>query len=412
MAGLTYTKKVFPSGFRVIHRKISSPLVALNFWVRVGVRDEKPEDNGLAHFFEHMVFKGTTHFPGTLLTRKVQAMGGELNAETSLDTTDFYLVVPKEYWREALELEAELLFHPLLDPKDIEREKMVVIQEIHLDEDDPEERLNHLIHQKVFLGTPYGMPVLGREETVRNLALEDLLEHQRRFYHLANMTCVVSGDLEEAELFSFLEKVIDGFPTLEQCDLCFFPSFPFPIRQIVECRMDVSRSYGAISFLCGGIKSEDFNVLRLLSVILGDGMVSRLNIALREDQGLVDTVHTAYSYYERAGIFSVFYTFSSGSREAVEEAVQKEFDRLFEQPPTQEELERARNLLRSSFFSVIETTLGSAELLGRFDMIDNVDHALQILLYLEHLDVVHILEVAKKCFDMERATSILIGPGD
>jgi zinc protease len=412
MVGLNYTKKVFPSGFRMIYRKMRSPLVAVNFWVRVGVRDEKPDKNGLSHFFEHMVFKGTANFPGNLLSRRVQALGGNLNAGTSLDTTDFYLVVPADYWREAFTLTMELLFRPLFDARDIEREKMVVIQEIHLDEDDPEEWLTHLLHQRVFGGTPYGMPILGREETVKNLTREDLLEHQRRFYHLANMTCVVSGNLEEGELFSFAEESLSDFPFSWEFDLPFFPPFPVPIRQIVECRMDVCRKYGAIGFLCGGIKSDDFNVLRLLSVILGDGAGSRLNVALRENQGLVDTIHTAYSYYEKAGIFTVFYTFSQGDRETVEEAVQRELERLFQEPPTEEELERAKNLLKSNFFNTVETTLGSAELLGRFDVIDNVDHPLKLLLHLERLERSHLLEVARKYFDMERATSILIGPGE
>ncbi|MGQ9747986.1 MAG: M16 family metallopeptidase [Candidatus Caldatribacteriaceae bacterium] len=412
MIGLSYTKRVFSSGFRMICRKARSPLVAINFWVRAGVRDEKPEKNGLAHFFEHMVFKGTKNFPGNLLSRRVEALGGILNAGTSLDTTDFYLVVPTEYWREAFSLIVELLFHPLFDVKDIEREKMVVIQEIHLDEDDPDERLSHLLHQKVFAGTPYGMPISGREDLVRNLTRDDLLEYQKRFYHLANMTCVVSGNIDEGEFFSFGERILEDFPSSWEIDFSLFPPFPLPIRQIVECRMDVCQNYGAIGFLCGGIKNEDFNALRLLSVILGDGSGSRLNISLRENQGLVDTIHTTYSYYEKGGIFAVFYTFSQGNREYIEDAIQRELERLFKEPPTVEELERAKNLLKSSFYNTIETTLGSAELLGRFDVIDNVDHPLRFLLHLERFEQSHLLEVAKKYFDMERATSILIGPGE
>jgi len=409
---LSYTKRVLPCGARVVFRHMDSPLVAVNLWVRAGVKDEEPEKNGISHFFEHMVFKGTVHFPGLLLSRRVQALGGTLNAGTSLDTTDFYLVVPREFWKEALALEMELVTQPLFDPEDIEREKMVVIQEIHLDEDDPEERLARLLYERVFSDTPYGLPILGREETVRLFTREDLLRHRERFYHPANMVLAVSGDLQEGELFAFSEELFGSFPVPRELDAPLFPPLPSPERQIVECVMDVRRFYGAIGFLCGGIKSDDFYLLRLLSLVMGDGLGSRLNVALREERQIVDTIHTTYSYYEHAGIFAVFFTFSQGSLEEIEEAIRGEFTRLTYFVPTDEELERAKNLLKSGFFSATETTLGSAELLGRLDTIDSIDRSLRALFEIERVKPQDLVEVARRYVDFERGTSILIKPGE
>lgn len=110
---LDYTKKILPFGMRVILRKMESPLVALNLWARVGTRDEPPEKNGISHFFEHMVFKGTKSFPQNSLARKVQALGGSINAGTSLDTTNFYLVLPGEEWKTGIDILAELIGNPL-----------------------------------------------------------------------------------------------------------------------------------------------------------------------------------------------------------------------------------------------------------------------------------------------------------
>lgn len=412
MQFLSYTKRLLPCGARVVFRKMRSPLVAVNLWVRAGVKDEDPKKNGISHFFEHMVFKGTVNFPGLLLSRKVQALGGTLNAGTSLDTTDFYLVVPGEFWKEALALEMELVCQPLFDPEDIEREKMVVVQEIHIDEDDPEERLAHLLYERVFSGTPYGLPILGREETVQSFAREDLLRYKELFYHPANMVLAVSGNLKEEELFPFAEGLFDSFPVSYEVSLSPFPALPLPERQIVECVMDVRRFYGAIGFLCEGIKSEDFYFLRLLSLVMGDGLGSRLNVALREERRLVDTIHTTYSYYEHAGIFAVFYTFSQSNREEIEEAIQGEFARLTYLAPTEEELRRAKNLLKSGFFSAVETTLGSAELLGRLDTIDSIDRSLRALFRIERVRPGDIVEVARRYVDFERATYISIKPGD
>lgn len=412
MRFLSYTKRVLPCGARIVFRRMDSPLVAVNLWVRAGVKSEAPEKNGISHFFEHMVFKGTVHFPGLLLSRRVQALGGTLNAGTSLDTTDFYLVVPREFWKEALALEMELVTQPLLDPEDIEREKMVVIQEIHIDEDDPEERLAHLLYERVFSETPYGFPILGREETVRRFTREDLIEHQHRFYHPANMVLAVSGNLKEEELFAFVEELFSSFSPPQDLDTSFFPPLPLPERQIVECVMDVQRFYGAIGFLCDGIKSDDFSLLRLLSLVMGDGLGSRLNVALREERRIVDTIHTTYSYYEHAGIFAIFFTFSQGTFEEIEEAIRGEFAKLTYFAPTEEELERAKNLLKSGFFNAIETTLGSAELLGRLDTIDSIDRSLRILFQAERARPEDLVEVARRYVDFERGTSICIKPGE
>ncbi len=406
-----YTKKIIPSGLRVIVKKTSSPLVAINFWVPAGVKNEEPEKNGLSHFFEHMVFKGTANYPGSFLSRRVQALGGIMNAGTSLDTTDFYLVVPREHWREALKLEVDLLFDPLFDPREIEKEKMVVIQEIHLDEDDPEERLIHLLHQRVFSGTPYGKPILGTEETVKTFTREDLLRHQRLFYHPANLALVVVGDVSGEEVFEEAEKLVEEFYSPGNFPFTPFPPLPPPTQQIVNCTMDVRRYYGAIGFLTGGIREDDFYLLRLLSVVLGDGIGSRLNVVLREQKGLVDTIHTAYSYYQKAGIFAIFYTFSQGEKEKIEEEIQKEVEQLVFSPPREEELTRGKNLLRSSLFSVLETTLGTAELLGRSDVTDNIDRVVHHFLNLESFRSEDLVKMVKKYLDFERAISIFIEPG-
>lgn len=412
MQFLSYAKRVLPCGARIVFRRMNSPLVAVNLWVRAGVKDEEPEKNGISHFFEHMVFKGTVHFPGLLLPKQVQALGGTLNAGTSLDTTDFYLVVPRDFWREALSLELELVTQPLLDLEDIEREKMVVIQEIHIDEDDPEERLVHLLYERVFSETPYGFPILGREETVRGLTREDLLKHRDRFYYPLNMVLAVSGDLQETELFSFVEDLFASFSAPQDLTVPLFPPLPIPERQIVECVMDVRRFYGAIGFLSDGVKSDNFYLLRLLSLVMGDGLGSRLHVALREERQIVDTIHTTYSYYEHAGIFAIFFTFSQGNPEEVGEAIQREFEKLTYFAPTEEELRRAKNLLRSGFFSAVETTLGSTELLGRLDTIDSIDRSLRAFFQIERVRPQDLVEVARRYVDFERGTYVLIKPGE
>ncbi|MEI6157215.1 MAG: pitrilysin family protein, partial [Atribacterota bacterium] len=368
-----YTKKVFPGGLRVIFHQKASPLVAFNLWAGVGVKDESLQTSGLSHFYEHMVFKGTTHFPGALLSRQIQAIGGTMNAGTSLDTTDFYIQVPREYWKEGLRLEAELLLRPLFEPPEIEREKMVILQEIHLDDDDPEEKLVHLLYENVFAGTPYGMSILGTEESVDRFHRDHLLQHQRGFFHPGNLTLSVCGDVKEEEIFSETERIFfpQDLPAVSVSSP--FPSLRLPERKYIEAKMDIHRFYGAIGFFCPGVKEDDFYPLRLLSVVMGDGIGSRLNVRLREQDKLVDAIHSTYSYYKKAGLFSINFTYTEGEKERVEDTIREECLRFLTHPPREEELVRARNLLLSGFYHSIETTLGTAELLGRFDTIDTID---------------------------------------
>ncbi|MDI3530961.1 MAG: hypothetical protein PWP60_810 [Candidatus Atribacteria bacterium] len=406
---MDYTKKILPSGMRVIFRKMESPLVALNLWAKVGTKDERPEKNGISHFFEHMVFKGTQSFPQNTLARKVQALGGSINAGTSLDTTNFYLVLPGEEWEAGIRILAELVTNPLFEAEDIEKEKLVVLQEINIDEDNPEERLIHLLYQEVFAETPYGMPILGKEETVKTFTREDLLEHKRRYYHPLNLSFVGVGNIEEDEFFYQVEKAFSETPFSEIPWTVQSSQWRFKLGKFYQEAKDVQRFYGAIGFPCASLKSEDFYALRFASVLLGEGLGSRLNISLREEKQLVDAIHTSYSYYERAGLFGIFYSFLKGDPLQVQEAIWKEIE-LLTNSLSKEELERARNLLKSSLYQVAETTLGSSELLGCLDVIDTADRVLHYFMYLEGMQAEKIQEVITKYFKPEQATHIVISP--
>ena len=408
----SYTKKVMPSGLKVVFQRVGSPLVAVNLWARVGVKDEDSDKTGISHFFEHMVFKGTKNYPRSELARQVQAIGGIINAGTSLDTTDFYIVAPLEHWKQALALIIELIFNPLFDPVDIEREKNVIIQEIHLDNDDPEERLALTLYEKVFSGTPYGWSILGTQNTIAPLKREDFIHHQESFYHPSNLTLAVCGDVSENEVFEEMDHFLGKWNTVAKTPFMPFPLLPQPTQKRIDISMDVHHHYGTIGFLGPGIKQDDFFSLRFLSVIMGDGIGSRLNIRLREKEKLVDSIHTGYSYYQKAGVFTINFTYAKGEQQKIEEIIQEEFDGLLSHLPHEDEIIRARNLLSSGFFHSIETTLGSAELLGRLDTIDTIDTVFRYLNIVENIQTGQVLEVFKKYIDFAHATTVFIKPED
>ncbi len=408
-----YSKRVFPGGARVLYRPLSSPLVCLSLWFRAGSRDEIPEKNGLAHFFEHMVFKGTKRYPGTQLVRRVQALGGSINAGTSLDTTDFYILVPREFWKEALELLCELVREPLMSSEDIESEKSVVIQEIHMEDDEPEEKLTRVLYQEVFKNTPYGRSILGEPVTIESLSRDDLLAYQEEYFQPANLVLSVAGDVPEKELYSYTERLF-GWP---------FPSrFPNVSRDVafpegrrtrveVDKELDVSRTYGAFGFLCPGVKKDASFSLRLLAAVLGEGVASRMNIQLREKTEIVDSVYSAYSAYQAAGIFAVGVTFMKGEKERVREKVHTELAQIILQPPNEKECQRARNLLKGGFYQAMETAQGNADIFGRYDTIDTVDRIYRYQAVLNNLRGEDLAETAEQYLSWEQSVTVWVGPG-
>ncbi|MDI9593688.1 MAG: M16 family metallopeptidase [Atribacter sp.] len=409
---LSYTKKVFPSDLKVVFRRMKSPLVTLNLWARVGVKDEEPVQIGISHFFEHMVFKGTTNYPGLELSRQVQAIGGNINAGTSLDTTDFYIVVPNNHWEKSLELIIDLVNNPLFNPIDIEREKKVIIQEIHLDEDDPEEKLDTTLYHEVFSGTPYERSILGSKDTIAHLKRENFIYHQEYFYHPSNLTLVVCGDLPENQLFEKIDQFYKNGGKPLQNLFSSFPPLPKVQRKRIEINMDIHHHYGAIGFLGPGIRQDDFCLLKFLSVILGDGIDSRLNARLREKEQLVDSIHTNFSYYQESGIFSIIFTFANSDPKKIEAIIQEECELLLNHPPQDIEIKRAKNLLLSGFYHSIETTLGSAELLGRLDTINTIDTVFRYLKNIQNVQTKQIIDVLKKYLDFNFAVSVIINPED
>ena len=408
-----YTKKVLPTGLKVVFRQMKSPLVALNLWARVGVKDEEPTKIGLSHFFEHMVFKGTTNYPGLELSRQVQTIGGNMNAGTSLDTTNFYIVAPENCWEKSLELLFELINNPIFDPTEIDREKNVIIREIHLDEDDPEEKLVTTLYQEVFSGSPYERSILGTKETISSLKREDFFSHLESFYHPSNLMVVVCGDIPENQLYEKIAQIYGNEKKTIPNSFNIFPRLSKTPMKRIKINMDVHHHYGAIGFLGPSVKQkEEFCLLKYLSVILGDGISSRLNARLREKEQLVDTIHTNFSYYQESGIFSIVYTFTNSDSEKIEAIIEDECKQLISHPLQEIEMNRAKNLLFSDFYHSFETTLGSAELLGRFDTIDTIDTLFRYLGIIQSIQLNQIYDVLKKYLDFNNFVSVIINPED
>jgi predicted Zn-dependent peptidase len=203
-----YLKEKLDNGIRIVMERVPSvKSVAVGVWVRAGSRDEEEHEQGIAHFAEHMFFKGTERRSARVIAHESDAMGGELNAFTSRETTTFYVKVLEENLPRALDLLADLFLHAQFPPHEIEREKQVVLEEIKMVEDDPEDYVSDLHTQKLWEKNPLGRPILGSTDTVRSFRRSTIRQYLQRHYHPSQIVIAVAGNFSVRPVMKLLNKV-------------------------------------------------------------------------------------------------------------------------------------------------------------------------------------------------------------
>jgi zinc protease len=392
-----YTKKVYPNGLTLIVKEIEgAPIAAVDIWVGVGARDETAAESGIAHFFEHMLFKGTAQRKPGEIARAVESVGGYLNAATSLDTTHYYVAVPSEHWELALEVEADAIMNSSFDPAEIERERQVILEEISLKEDNPRRKLGWLAYQEAFAGTPYAKDVTGTAESLGQLKREQFLEFHRRFYRPNNMVVSVAGAVDAAKVE---ERVGELFKEFQPAPLPKTTRFKIPRLKAVkrlEQPMAVGQRYLYFGFPGPGASSRDLPALETLGVILGDGRLSRLHRELREERQLVNEVGAGYQSYQEIGMLAVYAQTQTGDPEQIREAVETALARLRRDGPAPEELAWAKARIQSYLAFASESATDIAGILGQAELLGDAGDVTRELAAIERLTPSDLRRAARK----------------
>src|SRR5712664_201645 len=298
-------RHVLPNGVRVsIQEFRSSEVVAVQLWVRAGGRDEAAFELGLAHYLEHMLFKGTTTRSRGFVDRDVEGVGGRMNAGTSLDFTFYHAVLPAPRAAATIEMLADISVNSILDETELELEKKVVIEEMRLSEDTPPRHLSRQLYSMVFDGHPYGRSVLGTPDIIQNLTRDTLLAFYRRHYVPESFTLVVVGPVSKSEILQAAERTLgrlprSGFQRLPQS----VPANLTPKSN--EVQRPGALAYLGMAWLGPKLDHADTPAVELLVSILGQSRSSRLPQSLRERLALVNSVSSEYAALEAGGIVTV-----------------------------------------------------------------------------------------------------------
>jgi len=403
-------RHVLPNGVRVIvqeHR--AGDVVALQLWVRAGGRDETASELGLAHYLEHMLFKGTTSRPTGFIDREVEGVGGRMNAGTSLDYTYYHMVLPAARTSAGIDLLADISVNASLETAVLDAEKRVVLEEMRLSEDNPRRFLARRLHEAIFEGHPYGRPVIGTPELVRALTRETLLAFYRRLYAPEAFTLVVVGPVGPADVVERARQTFGRLPRSGNSSLPTPVTPPLRPRRL-ELRRPGRHAYLGLGWHAPRIAHADVAAVDLLVTILGQTRTSRLTRALRDDLGLVTSVGSGYSALEAAGAVSVTAQMDPKNLERVEAEILREIGRLRDEGVTEPERRRAITAAEAQHEFANETAEGRARALGRAETVWRLEDELAYLDRVRTVTRTQIQTAARKYLDPGRYVRITFVP--
>ncbi len=344
-----------------------SPVVSAQMWVKTGSADEKKGEEGISHFIEHLVFKGTDKFKVGEIANLVEASGGELNAYTSFDQTVFYVTISKNFSDVALDVVSQMMGYPIFDASEIDSEREVVCEEIKMGKDSPQRRSSQMLFASSFKKHPYGIPVIGFEKNVRSWSAKKIKSFYQSRYVPSNMFLVVSGDFDLAEMKTQVQKYFSDFKPfkLEKRTRKAEPAqkkYQFQFE-----KSDLQDQFIHFSFKAPSVKHKDVPALDVLAMILGQGDSSRLVKKLR----LKDPVATSISAFnynpQDKGLFVISAGFEKGKQEPITTGILHEIDNIQNSAPLWTEIRRARVSISSDQFYSIETVDGIANKAGSLE---------------------------------------------
>ena len=352
----------------VFDEQHAAKVAAFQVWVKVGSADERPDQAGLAHLHEHMLFKGTQRRGPGEIAREIEAHGGEINAWTSFDQTVYHIVIAGQYAQLGLDILGDAVRRSTFDPAELARELEVVCEEIKRSEDTPSRRASRDLFQAAYQAHPYRHPVIGTEASVRSFTREKILEFYRHHYTPSNMVVAAAGDFSEAALRAWVDETFGG-------DWGAKPG-PRPKRAVeppiaaprLLLREDsVKEAYLSLGFPIPAVDHDDTPALDLLAMIAGQGEASRLVLEVKRKHSLVNEVH-AYAYTPQdPGIWVASLTSPTDTLEPALEATARVLGRLKVEPVPANELATVKALVECEAVYQRETVQGLARKLGYYE---------------------------------------------
>jgi predicted Zn-dependent peptidase len=361
-----YRKTVLPNGVRVVTEEMPAVRSAsLGIWADVGSAAEAHERRGISHLVEHMLFKGTSKRTAREIAETMDGVGGDLNAFTDKETTCYYARVIDKHVPLAMDVLSDMFLHSNFDPDELAKEQKVVLEEIKMYEDSPDELIHDLFIQTMWSGSNLGDPTIGFADTVTKLTPDDLRAHMAARYAPNSVIVAAAGNVEHDAFVELTARCFDSYSG--SCALPT-PERPKTTPGTMLRHKDSEQAYVVLGTRGLAVTDERRYGLSVLDTLLGGGMSSRLFQEIREKRGLVYTVYTFQAGYRGAGLFGVYCGTSAENVQACIDVVGEQFDLLRNQPITQSELQLAKEHLKGGLTLSLESSSSRMIRLGRNEL--------------------------------------------
>lgn len=409
---LAYQKTVLDSGIRVVSETIPYVRsVSVGVWANVGSRDESGAENGLSHFLEHMVFKGTKSRSVREIAQSLESLGGYLNAFTTKEQTCFYARVLDEHIEQAVDVLSDLVQHATFRKEELEKEKMVVIEELKNAEDDPEDIIHDYFEKALFPTHPLGYPIIGTEKNLRSFTRQDLQLHVAAHYTLRNFVVAAAGNVDHARLVRLVEKYLRrGNDSQHSGARVQAPTRPAKVAS-QEYTRQIQQSHLCVGTVGYSIRHRDRYPLMVMNALLGEGMSSRLYQTIREKHGLAYSVYSFVNLLSDTGSFGAYIGTDRKNLANAGELLYIEFEKLRRKPVSVAELDRTKSQIKGTMMLGLENMSGRMMRLGSSELYFNTFTSLDaILKKVNAVTPEAIYRVANDLLREDRLSTVVIRP--
>lgn len=407
---MVFQRTTLNNGIRIITERMPHVRsVTIGFWVGVGARDEPQEISGISHFIEHMLFKGTATRTARQLAEVFDSMGGELNAFSAKEYTCYYAKILDSDLDRAVELMTDMLFNPLLEPKDIDAERRVILEEISMHEDSPDDIVHDLFASALWESHPLGQSVLGHLNVVKTLRRDEITSYYRQYYQPGDIVVAAAGNVDHERFCGLIEQFTQALEGRERAER--HQLLPDIRPHIAVYRRQTEQAHIVIGTEGLPRNHPDRFVFAIIDNILGGGMSSRLFQKIREEKGLAYSIFSYHSMFADTGLMAIYAGSSPSNAQIIMDLIKGEIRDLLDRGIKDEELARAKGHIKGSLVLGLEDSSGRMTRLGKSELCRGEILSLDELI--DRVDCVtrdKVEELSNHLFGASRFVVTILGP--
>lgn len=404
-----YKKHVLENGLTIIGEEIPYvKSISLGIWINAGSRIEDEEISGISHFIEHMLFKGTKNRTSKQIASEIDNLGGQINAFTSKECTCYYVKLLDSHIDIGIDILSDMILNSKFNEDDLDKERSVIIEELKMYEDSPEDLAYDLLTENIYKNDPLGMNIIGTEESLKKLNREKLLDYFNKYYVPNNSVIAISGNFNFNEIINKIEDKFKGWKKRSvNIDIkkAEFKSCFLTKNKDIE-QVNLAMSLEAVPLE----NDEEVYALAVINTVFGGSISSRLFQKIREEKGLVYSIYSSQSLYRKCGELGIFASMSNDHLEEVYESIIEEIKIMKKDYLTEQEIKESKEQLKGSYILGLESTSSRMMSIGRSLLLNNkVESTDDILKSIDNVDRETVKKVIDKIFNLNKLGVCIVG---